>query len=89
VVGLIGEYGPIFDPLRPDLTENLRLQRRDSNWTSHVISLHEVSNEEADSINRFRRLHRYAFIHRCCAGEAKMQRHEAVTPARILVVASD
>jgi hypothetical protein len=89
VVGLIGEYGPIFDPLRPDLTENLWLQRRDSGWTSHVISLHGVPNEETDSINRFRRLHCYAFIYRGCTGEAKMQRREAVTSARILVLASD
>jgi hypothetical protein len=68
------EYGPIFDPLRPDLKNNLRLQRYDSSWTSHVTSLHEVPNEETDSINRIRRLHRYALIDRDidCAGKAEM-----------------
>ena len=69
--------------------ENLRLQHRDSGWTSHVTSLHEVPNEETDSISRFRRLHRHALVHRDtnCTGEAKMQRFEAVKSARILVLA--
>jgi hypothetical protein len=60
-------------------------------WTSHATSLHEVLNEEADSISRFRRLHCYARINRDtnCAGEAKMQCRDAVKSARLLVLASD
>jgi hypothetical protein len=48
-------------------------------------------NEEAHSINRFRRLHRNALINRDtnCAGEAKMQCRDATKSARILVLASD
>jgi hypothetical protein len=48
------------------------------------LSLHEVLNEEADSINnRFRRLHCYALINRDtnCAGEAKMQCRDAIKSA--------
>jgi hypothetical protein len=36
------EYGPIFDPLRPDLKERLGRQRRVFGWTSHATSLHEA-----------------------------------------------
>src|SRR5260370_23654820 len=50
------EYGPIFDPLRPDLKERVG-NAAFFGWTSHAISLHEVLDEEADSINRFRRFH--------------------------------
>jgi hypothetical protein len=86
------EYGPIFDPLRPDSKENLQLQQRcDSGWTSHVTSLHGVPNEETDSTNRFRRLYHCALIHRDtnCTGETKRQRREAIKSAWILVLASD
>src|SRR6476619_2586002 len=39
------EYGPIFDPLRPDLKERgYGRQRRVFGWTSHATSLHEVLN---------------------------------------------
>ena len=78
------EYGPIFDPLRPDLKERLWSATPRSGWTSHATSLREVLNEEADSINRFRRLHCYALINpdTDCAGEAKMQRRDAIKSAR-------
>src|SRR6267154_6353314 len=69
------EYGPIFDPLRPDLKERLR-SATPRFWLDLACnSLHEVLNEEADSINRFRRLHGYSLVYRDtnCAGEAIMQ----------------
>src|SRR6267154_3817491 len=51
------EYGPIFDPLRPDLKERLR-SATPRFWLDLACnSLHEVLNEEADSINSFRRFH--------------------------------
>jgi hypothetical protein len=77
------EYGPIFDPLRPDLKERLRSAPPHFGSTSHATSLREVLNEEADSINRFRRLHCYALINRDtnCAGEAKMRCRDAIKSA--------
>jgi hypothetical protein len=86
-----GEYRPIFDPLRPNLKESLRWAKPGFAWTSHVTLLHEVLNEETDSINRFRRLHCYALINRDtnCAGEARMHDRDAIKSARVLVLASD
>ena len=65
--------------------------RRVIGWTSHAISLHEVGNEEADTIHRFRRLHCYARINRDanCAGGAKMQSRDAIKSAGVLVLAYD
>jgi hypothetical protein len=82
--------GPIFDPLRPDLKETLR-STTPRFWTLHATSPHEVLNEEADPINRFRHVHCYALINRDtnCAGEAKMQCRDAIKSARVLVLASD
>src|SRR5258706_10637571 len=52
------EYGPIFDPLRPDLKERLRSATPQFLvGTSHATSVHEVLDEEADAINRFHRSH--------------------------------
>ena len=64
---------------------------RASTWTSHATSLHEVLNEETDTVSRFRRLRRNVLVNRDtnCGGEAKMQCRDAVESARILVVASD
>jgi hypothetical protein len=57
----------------------------------HATSLHEVLNEATDTINRFRRLHCDAVIHRDTdrSSEAKMQCRDAIKFARVLVVASD
>src|SRR6266478_3006987 len=84
------EYGPIFDPLRPDLKERLRSAPPHFGSTSHATSLREVLNEEADSINRFRRLHCYA--HQSgyqLRRRSKMQCRDAIKSARVLVLASD
>src|SRR5437588_1704338 len=51
------EYGPIFDPLRPDLRERLQPATPVFGWTSHATSVHEVLDEEADAINHFYRFH--------------------------------
>jgi hypothetical protein len=56
------EYGPIFDPLRPDLQEMLKTSTTRFCLTLDATSLREVLNEEADSINHFRRLYCYALI---------------------------
>src|ERR1700732_85453 len=49
------EYGPIFDPLRPDLKERLRSATPRFLVAPRMqLPLHEVLNEEADSINSFR-----------------------------------
>ena len=47
------EYGPIFDLLTRFKGEPAP-QRRVFGWTSYATSLHDVLNEEADSINSFR-----------------------------------
>jgi hypothetical protein len=85
------EDGPIFDPLRPNFKERLRSATPRFGRTSHATSVHEVLYEEADSINRFRRLHCYALINRDTngAGEAKMQWRDAIKSAGVLVLASD
>ena len=60
-------------------------------WTSHVTWLHEVLNEEADSINRFHRMDCYVLGDRDTngAGEARMRGRDAVKFAGALVLASD
>jgi hypothetical protein len=85
------EYRPIFDSLRPDLEERLGAEMLRFAWTSHVILLHEVLNEKADTIHRFRRMDCYALINRDTngAGEAGMRGRDAVESARALVLASD
>jgi hypothetical protein len=51
----------------------------------------EVLSEDADSINRFCRLHCYVRNSRdiACASKAKMHWHETIRSARVLVLASD
>jgi len=60
-------------------------------WTSHVTLLHEVLNEKADSIHRFRRLDCYVLANRNThgAGEARMRGRDPIKFAGALVLASD
>src|ERR1700759_5275944 len=80
-----------FRPITTRFEGEARVGKAAFGWTSHAISPHEVLNEEADSINRFRRLHCCALINRDtnCAGEAKMRCRDAIKSARALVLASD
>jgi hypothetical protein len=85
------ERRPIFDSLRPDLKERLRPEILRFAGTPHVTSLHEVLNEEANSIHRFRRLDRCALANRDGnrRGEAGMRGCDAGRSARALVLAYD
>jgi hypothetical protein len=77
---------------RPTATkfEDKAMPSSDSFLIEPRISLHEVRNEDEDSINRFCRLRCDALIDRDTgrAGKAAMHEHKAKS-ARVLVLASD